>query len=279
MSLKVVDYQFVDLAVTDLRFYETDERSWTPRPDAVQDVNRRMRLGVKVILAVGLTRPWASGGDDPVRWLQINNLHLEDDPLWSVSQAANSTLPTNLHRSCTSPAHPLQIGPRHSGRATNTAGIERPTSEEDTMSNLKRLLVGGLGLLLFVALTVAVASADEPPVPTPGDPESCPYAEDGAHAGPHGFGQMQGAMTDDQIAAMTEARQAARAADHAEGEFPCLDADGNLTPGAHRGGMSADGVPAFARGFMQRFQEGSGAGFAGMNGDGECPFAETPETQ
>lgn len=150
------------------------------------------------------------------------------------------------------------------------------------MKTLKRVLVGAMGLLLLTALTVAVASAEETPVPTPGDPESCPYAEDGEHARPHNLGVMQGVMAGGQMGAMTGARQAAMAAAHADGEFPCLDADGNFTPGAHRSGMRAEGVPGFARGLMQRLHDGSGAGIAGMNGDGECPFAETietPETQ
>jgi hypothetical protein len=148
------------------------------------------------------------------------------------------------------------------------------------MKALKRVLVGAMGLMLLAALTVAVASADEPPVPTPGDPESCPFAEDGEHAGPHAYGGARGAMAGGQMGDMSEAQQAAMAAAHADGNFPCLDADGNFTPGAgaHRGGMGGDWVPGFARGIMQGLHDGSGAGFAGMNGDGECPFAETAET-
>jgi len=70
-----------DLAVTDLRLYERDHR--TPRVDLVTDVQRRIKAGVEVILSVGLTRAWRKQNDTAERhWLQINNIHLEDHPLW-----------------------------------------------------------------------------------------------------------------------------------------------------------------------------------------------------
>ena len=71
----------VSLSVTDLRLYELDQR--TPRLGAIWDVQKRLRSGVPAILSVGLTRPWRKPGDDrPRHWLQVNNLHLEDDPAW-----------------------------------------------------------------------------------------------------------------------------------------------------------------------------------------------------
>lgn len=81
----VLDYLIpsVDLSVNDLRLYERDGR--TPRRDLVQSVQRRLEVGVEVILSVGLTRPWQKRGDTAERhWLQINNIHLEDDPLWRL---------------------------------------------------------------------------------------------------------------------------------------------------------------------------------------------------
>ena len=70
-----------DLAVTDLRLYERDHK--TPRVDLVTDVQRRIKAGVEVILSVGLTRAWRKQNDTAERhWLQINNIHLEDHPLW-----------------------------------------------------------------------------------------------------------------------------------------------------------------------------------------------------
>ena len=70
-----------DLAVADLRLYERDHR--TPRRDLVAGAQRRIESGVEVILSVGLTRPWRKRDDTAERhWLQVNNIHLQDDPLW-----------------------------------------------------------------------------------------------------------------------------------------------------------------------------------------------------
>jgi hypothetical protein len=81
----VLDYLIpsVDLSVNDLRLYEGDGR--TPRRDLVASVEKRLKSGVEVILSVGLTRPWQKRGDTAERhWLQLNNIHLEDDPLWRL---------------------------------------------------------------------------------------------------------------------------------------------------------------------------------------------------
>lgn len=70
-----------DLSVTDLRLYERDHK--IPRRNLVADVQRRIDAGVEVILSVGLTRPWRKQNDTTERhWLQVNNIHLQDDPLW-----------------------------------------------------------------------------------------------------------------------------------------------------------------------------------------------------
>jgi hypothetical protein len=46
-------------------------------------VRRRIQAGVEVILSVGLTRLWRKQEDAAERhWLQVNNVHLQDDPLW-----------------------------------------------------------------------------------------------------------------------------------------------------------------------------------------------------
>jgi hypothetical protein len=81
----VLDYLMpsVDLSVTDLRLYEKDGR--TPRRSLVNGMQRRLEAGVGTILSVGLTRPWQKRGDDAQRhWLQLNNIHLRDDPLWQL---------------------------------------------------------------------------------------------------------------------------------------------------------------------------------------------------
>jgi hypothetical protein len=81
----VLDYLMpsVDLSVTDLRLYERDGR--TPRRDLARSLQERLEAGVETILSVGLTRPWQKRNDDAERhWLQLNNIHLKDDPLWQL---------------------------------------------------------------------------------------------------------------------------------------------------------------------------------------------------
>jgi hypothetical protein len=74
----------LNLSVTDLRFWEDDHV--TPRYDVVQDVSRRLDQGIPCLLSVGLTRPFASRAEEaPVHWLQVNNIHLEDNPAWRLS--------------------------------------------------------------------------------------------------------------------------------------------------------------------------------------------------
>ncbi|MGI8587073.1 MAG: dual OB domain-containing protein [Chloroflexia bacterium] len=69
------------LSVTDIRLYETDQR--TPRRAQVENVNRRIAAGVGVLLSVGLGRAWLKEGDAVERhWLQVNNIHLHDNPTW-----------------------------------------------------------------------------------------------------------------------------------------------------------------------------------------------------
>ncbi|MFN8633384.1 MAG: hypothetical protein U0893_05975 [Chloroflexota bacterium] len=74
----------LDLSVTDLRLHADDGA----RPDVqrVREVAERLGRGVPVLVGVGLTRPFAARPDEtPVHWLQVNNLHLEDDPAWRLA--------------------------------------------------------------------------------------------------------------------------------------------------------------------------------------------------
>jgi hypothetical protein len=90
----VLDYLIpsVDLSVNDLRLYERDGR--TPRRNLVDSVQRRLKAGVEIILSVGLTRPWQKWGDTEERhWLQVNNIHLEDHPLWQLREEGVPSLP------------------------------------------------------------------------------------------------------------------------------------------------------------------------------------------
>jgi hypothetical protein len=71
----------VDLSVTDARLYKDDQQ--TPRTTLVAEVQRRIGRGVGVMLSVGLARAFQVSGDTARRhWLQVNNIHLEDDPTW-----------------------------------------------------------------------------------------------------------------------------------------------------------------------------------------------------
>lgn len=71
------------LTVTDLRLYQPDLA--TPRHETVRHVARRLAQGAEAIVSVGLTRPWQKPGEPVSRhWLQVNNIHLKDDPLWRL---------------------------------------------------------------------------------------------------------------------------------------------------------------------------------------------------
>jgi hypothetical protein len=73
----------VDAGVTDIRLYGADHV--TADDAVVKQVNERMQQGVDVILSVGLGRPYAAApGAAPVHWLQVNNIHLADHPVWPL---------------------------------------------------------------------------------------------------------------------------------------------------------------------------------------------------
>ena len=73
-----------DLSVTDLRLYTDDGAR--PAAETIRDVADRLARGVPVLLSVGLTRPFSARPDEPpLHWLQVNNIHLEDDPTWRLT--------------------------------------------------------------------------------------------------------------------------------------------------------------------------------------------------
>lgn len=84
IRLALEDGQFsVDLSVTDLRLYEDDHQ--TPRWDIVSKIADQIAGEVPVIIGVGLTQPWQKPGDTESRhWLQANNIHLKDTPVWRL---------------------------------------------------------------------------------------------------------------------------------------------------------------------------------------------------
>ncbi|HZR98457.1 MAG TPA: hypothetical protein VFE37_07115 [Chloroflexota bacterium] len=81
---RVSDSRFaLDLGVTDIRLYRADHV--TPDQERVEQVSARLQGGVPTVLAVGLTRASAGSPDyPPVHWLQVNGIHLEDEPGWRL---------------------------------------------------------------------------------------------------------------------------------------------------------------------------------------------------
>ncbi|HEX9056242.1 MAG TPA: hypothetical protein VF818_01825 [Ktedonobacterales bacterium] len=81
----------VSVSVTDIRLVEDDHT--TIRDDVVADVNRRIARGVPVTLSVGLSRPFAKApGEEERHWLQVNGIHLEDNPVWQSWHAPGRAL-------------------------------------------------------------------------------------------------------------------------------------------------------------------------------------------
>ena len=90
VRLRVSDGQLaLDLGVTDIRLYGDDHA--TPDRECIEQVAARLRGGVETVLAVGLTRASAGTPDyPPVHWLQVNSIHLADDPGWRLGSGASS---------------------------------------------------------------------------------------------------------------------------------------------------------------------------------------------
>jgi len=81
IRIEITDEEFdLDLAVTDIRLYGDDHVA--PNPVEIERVANRLSSGVGVVLSVGLTRPYPPSS--PLHWLQVNNIHLEDDPAWQL---------------------------------------------------------------------------------------------------------------------------------------------------------------------------------------------------
>jgi hypothetical protein len=108
----------LSLPLTDLRLYnleseEIDER----RLELLEDRARRNA----VLLSMGLSRPWAREGQQPRHWLQVNNVHLDDNPLWPLAwgRAADTVAP---RRSRALTACPM---PRRAVSAPPIGGVSR----------------------------------------------------------------------------------------------------------------------------------------------------------
>lgn len=72
-----------DAGVTDLRLYGVNHS--TPDRDKVRAVARRIQCSDDVILGLGLTRKFRpSATADYVHYLQVNNIHLKEEPTWQL---------------------------------------------------------------------------------------------------------------------------------------------------------------------------------------------------
>ena len=73
----------VDAGVTDLRLYGGDHAA----PDAarVRAVAQWLAAGQEAILSLGLTRKYRpSDRHEYQHWLQVNNIHFKEDPVWQL---------------------------------------------------------------------------------------------------------------------------------------------------------------------------------------------------
>jgi hypothetical protein len=71
------------VSVTDIRLYGADHV--TPNGSAVNSVNSRIAESEPILVSLGLSRAYRRTPEEPgIHWLQINNIHLPDDPLWRL---------------------------------------------------------------------------------------------------------------------------------------------------------------------------------------------------
>ena len=72
-----------NVPVTDVRLYGGDHV--TPCVATIRRVAEQLGAESRVLVSVGLSRPYRKAADDPPRhWLQINNFHLENNPCWTL---------------------------------------------------------------------------------------------------------------------------------------------------------------------------------------------------
>jgi hypothetical protein len=80
----VADGEFTaDASVTDIRLYQDDHQ--TPDRQKVEKLNALLSDSSGIVLSMGLTRPYAPDFSQmPISYLQLNNLHLREFPLWQL---------------------------------------------------------------------------------------------------------------------------------------------------------------------------------------------------
>jgi len=84
IRLRLTDGELhVDAPVTDLRLYGEDHCS--PLASRVEEIKQKIRTSQGIILSLGLTRAFAVAPEQPaVHWLQVNNLHFQEKPVWRL---------------------------------------------------------------------------------------------------------------------------------------------------------------------------------------------------
>jgi hypothetical protein len=80
----VTDEGECTLPVTDLRLFDYDpETDFAPNLERVTLLAEQLGQAGNILLSIGLSRPFMREDDEIARhWLQVNNIHLEQDPLW-----------------------------------------------------------------------------------------------------------------------------------------------------------------------------------------------------
>ena len=72
-----------NVPVTDIRLYADDHV--TPCDTTIRHVVDQLAALPRVLVSVGISRPYRKSADDPPRhWLQINNFHLAKNPCWTL---------------------------------------------------------------------------------------------------------------------------------------------------------------------------------------------------
>jgi hypothetical protein len=73
-----------NVPVTDIRLYAADHV--TPCEATVHRLVDQLAAEPRVLVSVGLSRPYRkTAGDPPRHWLQINNVHLSENPCWTLA--------------------------------------------------------------------------------------------------------------------------------------------------------------------------------------------------
>jgi putative nucleic acid modification protein with dual OB domain len=81
-SFQSGDYAF-RVPVTDIRLYAADHV--TPSEETVSQTAAKVADLPRVLISVGLSRPFRKSPGEPSRhWLQVNNIHLPNEPCWKL---------------------------------------------------------------------------------------------------------------------------------------------------------------------------------------------------